>query len=336
MSRVVIGVDLGGTNVRAGAFHEDGTPAGPSFSNPSRGQEGTDHVLDAVATTINAAVAAADGKAESVGVAIPGHVDDPHGMVLWCPNLGHTDEQGVFQPWRNVSIREPLNRRVGLPITMANDADAAALGEYRFGSGRNSARFLVMLTVGTGIGGGVVLGEGSVLGNAKGPLLLIGGTGAGVELGHTIIAYGGLDCNAGTYGAIEAHCQRDAIIRRAVHRLRRGRPSILHDLVEGDFSRITPRLLSDAAERGDELAVQVWCEVGTYLGVGIGNFINVFAPDVFAIGGQIAKAGDFLMKPAIEAARDVVVGDSMERCRITVAEKIDDAGMLGGAALALK
>jgi glucokinase len=243
---------------------------------------------------------------------------------------------GVFESWKNVPIREPLEHRLELPLVMGNDANLAALGEYKFGTGRGTAKCLVMLTVGTGIGGGVVLAPESVTGDARGPLVLVGSNQGGAELGHIVIQAGGLDCNAGSYGALEAYCQRDAIVQRAVHRLRRGRKSLLADLVEGDLSRVTPRLISQAAQDGDAMCIEVWNEVGTMLGVGIGTLINVFAPDIFPIGGQIAKAGDLLLNPAIDAARNCAVTSLFDECRITLAEQIEDAGMLGAAALAFE
>lgn len=335
MQRCVIGVDLGGTNVRARAYFEDGTPAGEKFEYPSRAQQGTEAILDALSSTINQAAASADGKAEAVGLAIPGHIDNTHGVVRWAPNFGK-EVNGVFNCWRNISIREPLKRYIDIPIFMDNDANMAALGEYKFGSGKNSAKCLVMLTIGTGIGGGVILSPDSVLGDARGPLVLVGGNKGGAELGHVIIDHNGLDCNAGTYGAVEAYCQRDSIIRRAQHRLQRGRQSILRDLVENDFTRITPRLLTEAAMQGDEVSIEVLGEVGEYLGVAIGNYINIFAPDVFAIGGQIAKAGKFIIDPAKKAARNIAIETLWADVKIDVAEQIEDAGMMGGAALALE
>jgi glucokinase len=331
----VIGVDLGGTNVRAGAFFEDGTPAGPDFSNPSRAQEGTEAIMDATAHTIHQAVRAASGTPEGVGLAIPGHVDNERGMVRWAPNFGQS-VNGVFEMWTDVPIREPLSRRVNLPIVLDNDANMAALGEYKFGSGKGTASCLVMLTVGTGIGGGIVLSPKSIIGDARGPLVLVGGNKGGAELGHIIIAHGGLDCNAGSYGALEAYCQRDSIIRRAQHRLRRGRTSVISELVDGDLAKITPQIISVAADQGDVVAIEVYREVGEMLGVGIGNFINVFAPDIFAIGGQIAKAGKWLLDPAIATAQNVAIGSLFADCKIGIAEQIEDAGMLGGAALAFE
>lgn len=332
-SLCVIGVDLGGTNVRAGAFHPDGTPAGPSFSNPSRAQEGTEIIFEQIAHTVNQAIQAADTPAVGIGMAIPGHIDNIEGVVRWAPNFGHR-EDGVFRMWRNVPIREPLSRLINLPISMGNDANLAALGEYKYGTGRNLAKCLVMLTLGTGIGGGVVMAPASVAGDARGPLVLVGANGGGAELGHVVIQHGGLDCNAGEYGAIEGYCQRDSIIRRAIHRLNRGRDSVLRDLVKGEISKVTPKDIDEAADQGDEVALEVWDEVGTYLGVAIGNYINIFAPDVFAIGGQIAKAGKHLMGPAVRTARNVAIPSLFQDTAIGVAEQIDDAGMLGGAALA--
>ncbi len=331
----MIGVDLGGTNVRAGAFLEDGTPAGPSFSNPSKAQSGTDAIMDAIAVTVHQAKDAANQSAEAIGIAIPGHIDNASGVVRWAPNFGESVD-GVFHYWKEVPFREALGPKVGLPLHMDNDANAAALGEYRFGSGRNAAKCLVMLTVGTGIGGGVILSPDAVLGDARGPLVMVGGNKGGAELGHVVVAHNGMDCNAGEYGSIEGYCQRDAIVKRAQHRLNRGRASVLNGLVGGDLAKLTPKHLSEGAAQGDEVALEVWNEVGTILGVGIGNYINIFAPDVVAIGGNIARAGDFLLKPAIREARNVAIPSLFVDAKIGVAEQIDDAGMLGGAALALE
>ncbi len=329
----MIGVDVGGTNVRAVAVDRDGAVAGARIEQPSLAQDGAEATLDAIAATIEKAIEGASTKPTAVGMAIPGRVDDESGVVVWAPNLGKT-VGGVFENWKNVPIREPLEKRFGLPFRMGNDANLAALGEYRYGSGRNSAHCLTMLTLGTGIGGGVVLAPYALQGEARGPVVLLGGNRGGAELGHMCILFGGLDCNAGTYGAIEAYCQRDAIVRRAVHKLIRGRESALVERVGGDFGKINPKMISEAANAGDEVAIEVWQEVGTYLGVGIGNLINIFAPDVFAIGGQVSKAGELLLGPARKAARDVAIATLFADAKIVIAEKEDDAGLLGAAALA--
>ncbi len=333
MTDLVVGVDLGGTNVRACVYDPQGVPATEAFSQPSRAQEGVEPVLDALAEVIQRAMATAPEHPRAVGIAIPGHIDNATGVVRWAPNFGKTVD-GVFRYWLDVPIREPLQRRIALPIAMDNDANMAALGEYRFGTGRNQARGLVMFTLGTGVGGGVVLAPQCVLGDARGPLILIGGNTGGAELGHMCINEAGVECNAGTYGAVESYCQRDAIIRRAQHQLRRGRKSLLNDLCEGDLSKISPRLISEAAAQGDEVAIEVFAEVGRFLGIAIANMINVFAPEVVAVGGQIAKAGELILGPARQSARKVAVPQLYDFAQIVQAEQIEDAGMLGAAALA--
>ena len=331
----VVGVDLGGTNVRARAYYDDGTPASGTFTNPSGGQSGVDAILSAAVTTISQARDAAESEPVAVGLAVPGFANNDTGIVKWAPNLGETIN-GVFKYLDNVDFRTPLEKGAGLKVHMNNDANLAALGEYKFGSGRNSAHCLVMFTVGTGIGGGVVMSPHSVLGPASGPLVLIGGNKGGAELGHAVILHNGVECHAGTYGSVESYCQRDSIIRRATYRLSRKRPSILNDMLGGDYAKLTPLHLSLAAEKGDEVALEVWEEVGTMLGVAIGSFINVFSPDIVAVGGQIAKAGEFLLAPARKTARNVAIPALFVDAKIVQAEQIDDAGLLGGAALAIE
>ena len=331
----VIGVDLGGTNVRACAYSDNGEPEGKKFENPSRGQDGVQAVIESVASTIQQAIAGASSPPKAIGLAIPGHINNKQGIVRWSPNFGH-EVNGVFEPWKDIPIREPLSKLVDLPLFMDNDANMAALGEYRFGTGRNQAKAFVMFTLGTGIGSGIILSPDSVIGDAGGPLIVVGGNHGGAELGHTIINVDGLDCTAGTYGTLEAYCQRDAIIRRAHYKLMRGRESLLNDLIEGDYSRITPRLISEACDQGDLVSQEVFREIGTFLGVGIANAINTFAPDIIAIGGQVSKAGKWLMEPAIVSAQNNAISSLFNDCSIVSAQHLEDAGMLGGAALALE
>jgi glucokinase len=332
--RCVIGVDLGGTNVRAQALWEDGSDAGVRIEQPSRAQEGREAVIASVAEAVGKAAESAQAEPLAVGLAIPGHVDDDAGSIRWSPNFGE-EIDGVFHPWRNVPVKDDLVSLVGRPIVMGNDANCAALGEYMFGSGKGKANCLVMLTLGTGVGGGVVMSPRSLMGQASGPLLLIGGNKGGAELGHILLLRGGLDCNAGSYGALEAYCQRDSIVTRALHKVRRKPDSMIFDLVQGDLSKVTPKVVAEAANAGDFQAQDVLRDVGEWLGAGIGSLINVFAPDVFAIGGQIAKAGRYLLEPAINEARYVAIPSLFEDCRIGVADQQDDAGLLGGAALAI-
>lgn len=331
--RCVVGVDLGGTNVRAQALDSAGRPVGERFEGPSHAQSGQEATLASVAAVIRQAWDDAETTPEAIGLAIPGHIDDEAGLVRWAPNFG-IDVDGVFRYWEDVPVRPALQAVFPVPVVMANDANAAALGEYHYGSGKGSANCLVLLTLGTGIGGGVVMAPAALHGQVSGPVVLLGGNKGGAELGHICLLHGGLDCNAGSYGALEAYCQRDAIVRRATHRLARGVPSIMNDMVGGNLANLTPKMMADSADQGDRLAQSVWREIGEMLGVGVGSFINVFAPDIVAIGGQVAKAGDWLLEPVRETARNIAIPSLFAAGKIVAAEQLEDAGILGGAALA--
>ncbi len=328
----MIGVDLGGTYVRAVAVDFSGTMVGERVVLPSCAEEGVEATLNAVAEAIKTA---RDGLTPfAVGLAIPGHCNDRDGIVHWSPNFGDR-KNGALDYWKDVDVRGPIVASTGLPVNMANDANAAAVGEYRFGTGKGSANCLVMLTLGTGVGGGVVLGPASVGGSADGPLLLLGGNRGGVELGHTVIE---TDWETQMHLTVENLCQRDAIVKRTEAKLEGwrltggGARPLITELA--DQGKLSPKDLTEAADKGDELSIEVWRETGRYLGTAIGSLINVFAPDVFAVGGQIVKAGKWLMEPAIEQAEKVAIPTLSADCKITPAEQIDDAGVLGAAAIA--
>lgn len=321
----VVGVDLGGTNVRAMVVRADGTPVGPRIVMPSRAREGVEATAEAVACAVQAAV---EGSSPGrLGLAVPGHIDDAAGLVRWAPNFGST-VSGRFVYWRDVPLRAELERRLSLPVTMGNDANLAALGEYRFGVGGDSARCLVLLTLGTGVGFGVVLSPEAVHGTARGPLVLLGGNKGGAEGGHIVIQRGGVLSSAGAYGSLEGYCSAGPIVDRAAAKLLRGRASSL------TAGTVTCEALALAADEGDEVAREVWREVGEVLGVAIGSFVNLFAPDVVAVGGQISGAGRWLLEPTREAAREVAIPSLFSDARIVPAERVEDAGILGAAALA--
>ena len=157
--QAVIGVDLGGTNVRAGVLTRAGELMAPPVQNPSRAQEGFQATLEQIVLTLNQAIERSGVPPQSlgaIGMAVPGHIDSEHGTVRWAPNFGAFRE-GLFEAWQNIPLAEAVQERLGIPVVMGNDANLAALGEYYYGSGRGTAKGLVMLTLGTGIGGGVVL-----------------------------------------------------------------------------------------------------------------------------------------------------------------------------------
>ncbi len=328
-----MGVDLGGTNVRAAVVAADGRLLGPRIEAPSHGQAGWRATAEAIVEAVKRAREGVGAEPAGIGMAVPGHIQGR--VVRWAPNLGEPSSGG-FRHWKDVPLGEAVEALAGIPVQMGNDANLAALGEYRFGSGKGTANGLVMITLGTGIGGGAVLGTSGVLGGLSCPAVLVGGNEGGAELGHTVIVKDGELCSCGARGCLEAYCKKDAIVRRARASFDRQDAIKLRNICGDDPGRITPRLIFEAAEAGDPAAMDVWRETGEYLGVGLGNFINIFAPEIVAVGGQIAKAGELLLQPAREAAESVVIDTVWPDTRIVQAERIDDAGLLGGAALALE
>lgn len=335
MAAAVIGVDLGGTNVRAAAVSRAGELLSAPVQHPSRAQEGFQATLQQIVQTIREAIAASGTTPAAIGMAVPGHIDAARGVVRWAPNFGEYKGE-IFEVWREVPLADAVQHALNLPVVMGNDANLAALGEYYYGVGRGQARGLIMLTLGTGIGGGVVLTRAQVQGNAHwdGGVLLVGLGGGAGELGHTIINFAGPRCGCGARGCIEAYAKRDAITELAREAMRRNPDSVLSQLAAGDPAHVSPALVSQAAEQGDPIALAIWREIGTYLGVAIANFINIFNPEVIAIGGQIAKAGAPLFEAIHATVRDYALPTLLEECRIVPAERIEDAGILGGAALA--
>ncbi|MDR3709851.1 MAG: ROK family protein [Capsulimonadaceae bacterium] len=316
----VIGVDLGGTNVRAAVVEEaTGKIAARSANVPSRALDGAEFTAQQIAEAVKQAISNGEVDADNVlgiGMAVPGHIHPKEGEVLWAPNFK--------DQWRGVPLAKMVSELTDdSKVYLGNDANLAAFGEYQYGAGRGS-RHLVMFTLGTGIGGGIII-DGN---------LLTGSDGGAGELGHIFIAGGCADARGGLamFGTLEGMAQRDAITERAARKVAAGRKTLL---AEGVFDRhlLTPKAVGDAAAKGDPLALEVMEETGYYIGLGVASCINIFNPEVFVIGGGIAQAGKVLFDPIIRTAQANAISTLYARCRIVEAELGDNAGIMGGAAL---
>lgn len=316
----LLGVDLGGTNVRAAVFDKQGRILG-SGRAPSLATEGVENTIAQIVHAARLALQAADvtkDRVAGLGIGVPGHIDPRPGVVLWAPNFY---DQG--QPYRNVALAGPITAQIGLPVFMGNDANVAALGEFRFGAGR-AVRTLVMVTLGTGIGGGIIL-DGK---------LWTGATGGAGEIGHLIVAAGGRG-GAAAWGSLESMGQISAIVERASRKICQGRPSLLADQVDYDWHRLTPKDIADAAQAGDAVALETFAETGYYVGLGIASIVNLLNPEMVVIGGGVALAGDLILDPIRRAARANAIKTMIDVCPIVPAELGDDAGIYGGASLVL-
>ncbi len=325
-ARYIVGVDLGGTNVRAAVLDSSERPLGRA-ENPSDAKSGVTRTVARIAEAVRGA--AADAKIPmdqigSVGIAVPGHIDVPNGQIRWAPNFGDFQD-GLYVPFKNIPLRDYVEQELGIAMVMDNDANVAALGEFRYGAGRGT-RHLVMFTLGTGIGGGIIV-EGEVL---------RGATGGAAEVGHIIIADGVGGSQNGAHGRLETLAGRDPIVERATLKMESGRATKLWDYIHGTDAlqqMITPALIDEAARAGDAMAIEVMEEIGHFVGIGIANMVNVFNPEIFVLGGKISQS-DTLFQAASRTARATAIGSIFASTKIVRAELGDDAGIMGAGELA--
>jgi glucokinase len=312
----VIGVDLGGTKLLAGAVD----PALNVHHRATRSSRGCDQagVLEAVVAAVcevRDAVEGASGKVDAVGIGIPSLIDWERGMAVMSVNL----------PIADLPFREVMGERLGLPVFVDNDANAAMLAEWRFGAAVG-ARDAALLTLGTGIGGGLVVGGA----------LQRGSQGAGAELGHMVVQADGPRCqgNCPNHGCLEAMCSGTALAREAT-RIARERPESGLGRAHAEGREIVGPLVTELAHDGDIAAIDALALIGTWLGVGIANLVNMLNPDVVVVGGGVIAAGELLLSPAREVVAARALSPSKEHVQIVPARFGAESGMLGAAALAL-
>jgi glucokinase len=328
----VIGVDLGGTNVRSAVYeHNSGKRISEIISASSRAKEGVESCINAISEVITQSIDDSGREPQIIGMAVPGHIQE--GVVRWAPNFGEW-KNGLFEIWSDVPLAKKVSESLNVPVYLGNDANLAALGEFRYGCGRNSSECLVMFTLGTGIGFGVVFGKKSLSWGLSSPAFLVGANSGGAEGGHMVICKDGLPHPTAAPGTVEAYCGTDAIVSLARKRFHDKQAAILRELCENDETRITPKILSLSADNGDMAAKSVWKEMGENLGVGIANAINLFAPEIIALGGQIARASNHFLPSAIESAKRYSIPTLFNDTTIQIAEHIEDAGLIGASALA--
>ena len=312
MDKSLVGVDLGGTQVRALVCDSEGEVLRRA-ATLTLAHEGYKAVIRRIHETIVEAVGPLPWtEIAGIGVGAPGPLDPYAGVVVHAPNL---------PGWDRVPLRQIIADRFCLPVALGNDANLAALGEHRFGAGRGVAD-MVYMTISTGIGGGII----------SGGELCLGRGGYAGEIGHQTILVGGPLCGCGNHGCLEALAAGPAIGRMAREAAEEGRGQALLDLAEGDVSRITARVVSQAIALGDPTAEEIIRRAGTYIGIGLANLANILNPELFVLGGGVTHVGPLLFdtiretiqKAAMVASRDV---------RVERAALGDDVVLLGAVAL---
>lgn len=310
--QLAIGLDLGGTNLKGILLDSDGKTYAKKES-PTQAGDGPEAVARRMAGMISDLEkegGKAGGKTSGVGIGIPGLPDKKTGVVVFAPNLG----------WRNVPLLKFLSTSVKLPVSLENDANIAALGEQWLGAGRGSAN-MIMITIGTGIGGGLVL-DGK---------LYTGANGSAGEIGHTVINPQGPPCSCGRRGCLETYTSATAMIRMAREAIEQGKKTSL-----AVKDKIDARAIVNAAIQGDEISAGIVGFAAQYLGFGIANMINLFNPDKVVIGGGVAGAGEILFKPLISSIRQWSLKTAVDAVEIVPAQLGNSAGCIGAAGLALQ
>ena len=302
-----IGVDVGGTKIAAAVV----TPEGEVLNEvryPSSGPK--ERLLSSMARSVNEV---RDGfEVGGVCLAVPGTVSTVENKIIDAPNL-HAIE--------GIPLKDELEERTGLTTTVENDANAAAWGEFRFGAG-SEVSHLIFITLGTGVGGGVI----------SHGVLLRGAQGAGGEMGHITIQATGPRCGCGNHGCLEALASGTAIARRAREVASEEPDSALGQLAVE--RAVLGEDVAGLARQGDEAAISVLRETGVWLGIGLAGFVNIFNPEVIAVGGGAARAGDLILDAARHEVRLRAMSPGRDLVEIKEATLGADSGVLGAAALA--
>ena len=311
---VTIGVDIGGTKIAAGVVDGSGNILATARRPTPRHDSGA--VLNDVADVVNELQAGVDGSIVGVGVGVAGGVDQSRSMVYFAPNLA----------WSQVPVRAVLEAATQLPVVVENDGAAAAWAETRFGAGVG-LEHVVMVTVGTGIGGGIVV-DGHVMRGAHG---------VAAEIGHLNAVPDGRLCGCGRHGCWEQYASGNALVREAreLASERRYEAGALLALGDGTPEGVQGSHITQAAQMGDPVAVEAFANVGTWLGRGLADLTAIVDPDAFVIGGGVSEAGDLLLASARRTLSEKVFGGTNRPLpQLLVARLGNDAGIVGAADLA--
>ncbi len=312
-----IGVDVGGMSIKAGIVDRDGTIIAKD-SIPTRAFDASDIIAEDIAGLINGlmgdnGLSVAD--IGGIGLGIPGSVYDEKGIVRYTCNIN----------FRNFPLVDVLSKSLGINnVKISNDANCAALGEMLFGAGRG-CRNVVLITVGTGIGTGIIVDGKMLTGNRS----------AGAEGGHVFIGMGsGRKCGCGKKGHFEAYASATALLRQTEEAAEKHPESLLNDIIRKDG--LDGKTVFSAAKQGDKTAITTLKRYLGYLGAGAVSFANVFYPEIIIIGGGISNEGDAIIKPLDEyVAKNVYGAEYNPPIAVVAAELKNDAGIIGAAALAM-
>lgn len=316
MRKYIIGIDLGGTNIKSSIFtlefqkiHER--------SDPTEAVKGPFHVLNRIVHIIQEMLSSEGIESASIlcmGMGIPGLLDPEQGLSIFSPN---------FPGWDNIHVVNYMKNHFEFPVYIDNDVRVNLYGEWQFGAGTDYKN-LILITLGTGLGSGIV-NEGKVL---------YGTTSSAGEIGHMNMYREGRPCRCGSSGCLGRYVSAVGTVKTFTDKLEQGRSSMILEWVGEDWTTITARMISEAYDLGDLLAIEVMHETGKTLGFGLSNVINLFNPEVIIIGGGMSAAGDRLLNTVRDTVEKHALRLSSRACKIVQAKLGGQAGMIGAAAYA--
>ena len=317
LDKYYIGIDLGGMSAKAGLIGEDGSlhRIMRAETNANDGANSTAKKLAALAEELICECAIAKADVLAIGIGSPGVINSESGTVVNWSNFG----------WANVPLAELVAKEIGLPVYVTNDANAAALGEAYYGSGKKYADS-VMITLGTGVGGGIVIGG----------KLIEGYRSAGAELGHTVIRKGGVQCTCGRRGCLECYASATALMRETKRAMQKNADSLMWKL-SSRLEDVSGKTAFSAAQQGDRVAKRVVREYVASLGEGIVNVVNLLRPRVIILGGGVSNEGENLLKPLRRfVLRHIYAPASYAPLALVQATLGNDAGIYGAAQYAVQ
>lgn len=315
MADYAIGVDLGGTNLRAAVVDVNSGSVQHQVSVPTDAHEGHAAVIETMARLIETVLHASGlqkNRVQAVGVGVPGTPDLEKGTVLILPNLPGQ--------WRNVPLASHLEQQLGLKTFLINDVRAITYGEWAFGAGKG-VQNAACYAIGTGIGGGLII-------NGR---LHLGIDGTAGEFGHTVVEPFGLPCSCGGRGCLELYTSGPAIAALGAKAVIHGHTTLIDRLVDHDLNQITVEVIAQAARQGDPIAVGIFERVGMYLGIAIGNVLHTLSPQRIILAGGVAQSGDLLTIPILRTIRERVHLMPVEKVEIVTAALGGQAGLVGSA-----
>ena len=315
--RGIVGVDLGGTNIVVGTVSEDGRALVGFEQRSTPVAQGPKACVTRIVDMVGSSLDRARrewGEVEVLGVGMgsPGPIDTARGIVITSPNLH----------WQNVPLRDLVAERVNLPCRLDNDASCAVLGEWWRGAAQN-ADVVIGLTIGTGVGGGIVF-DGKIF---------HGASDVASEFGHMTIDLTGRRCGCGNYGCLEAYASGPAIAARAIEGIEAGMDTTLPSYVGGDLDKLTAQIIYGAANDGDELALEVVRDTARFLGAGVANIVNIFNPELIVLCGGVTAAGDRLFGPLRQEVKRRAFKSASDACQIIPGQLQGTAGVYGAVAM---